>query len=82
MSFDNNKGLKCGTNIDLLMMTNTTLSPNSSRIPLIEGKDIENANKNITHNDKEDASVSMLFSFLQILTATFGSFAHGGNDVR
>lgn len=52
-----------------------TLSPNSSKVPLISSK-----TEQVAKID-EPEDVSKLFSFLQILTATFGSFAHGGNDV-
>lgn len=34
------------------------------------------------HEEKDKSEVFLLFHFLQILTACFGSFAHGGNDVR
>lgn len=53
----------------------STLSPNSSKVPLISAKP-----DGVTKLD-EPEDVSKLFSLLQILTAVFGSFAHGGNDV-
>lgn len=51
------------------------LPSNSSKVPLIAPK--QETSKKVDEPDE----VSQLFSFLQILTATFGSFAHGGNDV-
>jgi len=31
---------------------------------------------------KDEPMTGRLFAFLQIMTACFGAFAHGGNDVR
>lgn len=55
------------------------LSTNSSRVPLIVSSNGEQA---AVKEIEEPHDVSQLFSYLQVLTATFGSFAHGGNDVR
>jgi len=58
------------------------LRGNSSESPLLMGAqaDVENAQMDGIA-DEEQPEVSRLFAFLQVLTATFGSFAHGGNDV-
>lgn len=47
-----------------------------------EAADRKSSNSSLEEwHDQDKPEVSHLFQFLQILTACFGSFAHGGNDV-
>lgn len=68
------QNVESGVSLD--HVASSTLSPTSSKVPLIAPK------HDAVAKADEPEDVSALFSFLQILTATFGSFAHGGNDVR
>lgn len=59
------------------------LRGNSSASPLlmVAGSDTEGAQIETEKKNEEPPEISKLFAFLQVLTAAFGSFAHGGNDV-
>ncbi|CAK9832541.1 Sodium-dependent phosphate transporter 1-B [Anthophora retusa] len=59
------------------------LRGNSSASPLlmVAASDTEGAQTESEKKNEEPPEISRLFAFLQVLTAVFGSFAHGGNDV-
>lgn len=74
-----------GPNLNIPNNGNVTpafgLSPNSSAVPLIKEKPIEPMQIENKNESEDRPEIARVFSFLQILTACFGSFAHGGNDV-
>lgn len=77
----------CGDNSNGNAKINLAVTPqlrgNSSESPLlmVAQADAENAQADGMIDEEEQPEVSRLFAFLQVLTAAFGSFAHGGNDV-
>ncbi|NWI92124.1 S20A1 protein, partial [Pitta sordida] len=69
----------CNAVADAHLAADTDLSTAQSELGVSDHKGSSSSLEEWHEQDKPE--VSLLFQFLQILTACFGSFAHGGNDV-
>lgn len=66
----------------MILIPNTTTTPTTTTTNKDVEKNVEKKVKTRVDGDDDKPEIAYLFKFLQILTACFGSFAHGGNDVR